>query len=97
MVGQSPNQGVRESGPPFLFKISRNKIIAKTNIFRYDSLVFVFALVGANFRKRGRRGNSFPLQPLSFPLRPSGLGFFETPAAFRSKWVRAKVNMSAQK
>ena len=41
------------------------------------------------FQKRGRRGNSFPPVPLSFPRRPSGLGVCETPAAFRSKWVRA--------
>jgi hypothetical protein len=39
--------------------------------------------------KRGRGGNSLPLQPLSFPPRPSGLGFCETPVAFRSKKVRA--------
>jgi len=40
---------------------------------------------------RGRGGNSFPLQPLSFPPRPSGrIGEgCETPQAFRSKWVRA--------
>src|SRR3989338_1316266 len=38
---------------------------------------------------RGRAGNSLPLQPLSFPPRPSGLGFCETPQAFRSKKVRA--------
>ena len=41
------------------------------------------------FGKRGRGGNSFPLQPLSFPPRPSGLGFCETPQAFLSKKVRA--------
>jgi hypothetical protein len=41
------------------------------------------------FGKRGRGGNSLPLQPLSFPPRPSGLGFCETPQAFRSKKVRA--------
>ena len=38
---------------------------------------------------RGRGGHSLPLQPLSFPPRPSGLGFCETSAAFRSKKVRA--------
>ena len=41
------------------------------------------------FGKRGRGGNSLPLQPLSFPPRPSGLGFCETPQAFLSKKVRA--------
>jgi len=40
------------------------------------------------FGKRGRDGNSFLLQPLSFPPRPSGLEFCETPQAFRSKKVR---------
>ena len=37
------------------------------------------------FGKRGRGGNSLPLQPLSFPPRPSGLGFCETPQVFRSR------------
>jgi len=48
------------------------------------------------FQKRGRRGNSFPPVPLSFPRRPSGLGFCETPAAFRSKWVRADLSIAHQ-
>jgi len=60
-------------------------MIAKTNFFSYYLVVFVFAIVSANFRKRGRRGNSFPPVPLSFPRRPSGLGFCETPSGVSLK------------
>ena len=47
---------------------------------------------------RGRGGSSFPLQPLSFPPRPSGRFWenCETPAAFRSKWVRAFLKIAHQ-
>jgi len=41
------------------------------------------------FGKQGRGGHSLPPCPLSFPPRPSGLGFCETPQVFRSKKVRA--------
>jgi len=36
----------------------------------------------------GGAGIHFPHTPFFCPPRPSGLGFCETPAAFRSKWVR---------
>ena len=47
-------------------------------------------------RKQGRGGNSLPLQPFSFPPRPSGLGFCETPQAFRSKKVRTLFSIGHQ-
>ena len=48
---------------------------------------------------RGRGGNSLPLQPPSFPPRPSGRieEGCETPQAFRSKWVRADFSIGHQK
>jgi hypothetical protein len=64
------------------------KTIAKNQT--KNSLLKPFLAAGArSAESEGRGGNSLPLQSLSFPLRPSGLGFCETPAAFRSKKVRA--------
>jgi len=43
---------------PFLFQ--RANFIAKTNYFGYYLLVFVFAIVGANFPEAGVWRNSSP-------------------------------------
>lgn len=44
----------------FLFKNFKEQIIAKTNSFVYDLLVFVFATVGANLLKARMARDSSP-------------------------------------
>ena len=84
----------------YLLKLAHTNLLPNhTNFEEYMISYFVKTFSGTRREavgKRGRGGNSFPLQPFSFPPRPSGLGFCETPAAFRSKWVRADFSIAHQ-
>jgi len=64
-------------------------VIAKTNFFSYSLIVFVFAIIGANFSEARVRRNSSPQPPPSAAPERSGQEFF-------SKWVRAKFRISHQ-
>jgi hypothetical protein len=64
-------------------------IFLSKNISRAPENFFIFRREAATRTEARVGGNSLPLQSLSFPFCPSGLGFCETPQAFRSKKVRA--------
>ena len=77
---------------PFLFaKFQRANFIAKTNIFSYSLLVFVFATVGANFLKARAARDSSP-HPSSRAARADSPS--EARRHLSSKYFRATFRVS---